>query len=302
VVTLGLLVLAATLLVGIGRASIAHALAARTEQADLQRRWGEVSCRNAVLPYADNILAIHERMRNRPVPVMRVALDLGGQRFTLILSDEQAKANVNSLLERTDKSRAESRIRDAVAGSGLGNSVTLRPEPLPPRQATSQPTAYAGPPQWITGFGQIFNNVLPDRLIAGAGVRPAEQLTCWGNGGINVMRVSDAALRLAATPQMSGVEVGRLIDARNAAFEPRARARLITPGVNGATPAGADAVTALLAGAHVDPKARRAIGFSARSTCFSLWVITQDPRRTWYRLYVIEDSDAKQPRVQAFAW
>jgi hypothetical protein len=304
VVTLGLLVLAATLLVGIGRASMAHALAARTEQAELQRRWGEVSCRNAVLPNASDIIAVQERLRGRPIPVLPVGLELGGRRFTLIVSDEQAKANVNTLLERTDKPGTEGRIRDAVGGSGLGNSILLRPEPLPPPegQATSRPAEYVGPPQWVTGFGQIFNNVPPERLISGSGAKPAEQLTCWGNGAINVMRVSEAALRLAATPPMSGVEVGRLIAARNAAFEPRTRARLTMPGANGAAQPGVDAVTALLTQAHADPKVRRTIGFTAKSTCFSLWVVTQDARRTWYRLYVMDNSDTKQPRVESFAW
>ena len=302
IVTLGLLVLAATLLVGIGRASVAHALAARTEQVELQRRWGVVSCRNAVLANANDILAIQERLRNRPIPVLRETVVLGGQRYTLIVSDEQAKANVNALLERSDKSGAEGRTREAVSGSGLGNSIMLRPEPLPLHegQATSRPSEYAGPPPWVTSFGQVFNNLSPERLIAGSGAKPAEQLTCWGNGAINVMRVSEAALKLAATPAMTNIEAGRLIDARNAAFETRTRPRLMT-GASAPAP-GLDAASTLLTQAHVDPKVRRTVGFTAKSTCFSLWVVTQDARRTWYRLYVIDDYDTKQARVESFAW
>jgi hypothetical protein len=302
IVALGLLVLAATLLVGIARSSMAHALLARTEQAELQRRWGAVSCRNAVLPNANDILTIQERLRNRPIPVLRETLVLGDERFTLIVSDEQAKANVNSLLERSDKAGAEGRVRDAVAGSGLGNLILLRPEPLPLRegQPTSRPSEYAGPPPWVTSFGQVFNNVLPERLIAGSGARPAEQLTCWGNGAINVMRVSETALKLAATPAMTNVEAGRLIDARNAAFASRTRPKLMSS-ANAPAP-GLDAASALLSQAEVDPKVRRTVGFTAKSTCFSLWVVTQDPRRTWYRLYVIDDYDTKQARVESFAW
>jgi len=240
-------------------------------------------------------------MRNRPIPVLRETLVLGGERYTLIVSDEQAKANVNSMLERSDKSGAEGRIRDAVSGSGLGNLIMLRPEPLPLREGpASRPSEYAGPPPWVTSFGQVFNGVGPERLIAGSGVRPAEQLTCWGNGAINVMRVSEGALKLAATPSMTNIEAGRLIEVRNAAFESRTRPKLMTAGN---TPApGLDAASALLAQAKVDPKVRQKVGFTAKSTCFSLWIVTQDTRRTWYRLYVIDDYDTKQARVESFAW
>jgi hypothetical protein len=300
--TLGLLVLAATLLVGIGRASIAHALLARTEQAELQRRWGAVSCRNSVLANTNDILTIQERMRNHPIPVLRETVVLGGDRYTLIVSDEQAKANVNSMLERSDKSGAEGRIRGAVSGSGLGNLIMLRPEPIPLRegQPASRPSEYAGPPPWVTSFGQVFNSVGPERLIAGSGVRPAEQLTCWGNGAINVMRVSEGALKLAATPAMTNIEAGRLIEVRNAAFETRIRPKLMTGG-NAPAP-GLDAASTLLTQAKVDPKVRLKVGFTAKSTCFSLWVVTQDARRTWYRLYVIDDYDTKQARMESFAW
>ena len=102
VMTLGLLMLAATLLVTIGRASTARVLAARIEQRELQRRWAVVSCRNAVLPFAGDILARQEALQNRPVPGYRATITLGDQRYALLVSDEQAKANVNLLLERSD--------------------------------------------------------------------------------------------------------------------------------------------------------------------------------------------------------
>jgi len=306
VVTLGLLVLAATLLIGIGRASVSHALTAHREQAELQRRWGVVSCRNALLPAASDIIAIQERKQSRPIPVLRAGVALGGCRYTLILSDEQAKANVNALLERTDKPGTEARIRDALTGSGMGNSILLRAEPIQiaPTQSTSRPAQVLGPPPWITGFGQVFNDVPPQRLLAGAGAAPVEQLTCWGNGAINIMRISDRSLRLATAPLLSSIETSRLIDARNAAFAPQARARksmLLGVGNNAVT-ANADAVTNLLAEARVDPKVRRTIAFTSISTCFSLWVVTQDAQRTWYRFYVTDDSNPRNPRVDAFAW
>lgn len=312
VMTLGLLVLAATLLVGVGRASVRRALEARLEQAELQRRWGTASCRQAVLPYASEILARAEAERNRPVPVLRASVELSGRRYDLIVADEQAKANVNALLERGDKRGAEARIREAMSGSGLGNALNLRPEPLPPRAgavagATSQPAGNVDPPRWISGFGQVFDDVGPERLLGRDGNAPVERLTCWGSGAVNLMRVSDASLRLAASPLMSNLEIGRLIDARNAGFAPRTKKAPLAAGIRPGAVAGngtanLDAAARLLAEARVDPKVRRVVAVTSTSTCFSLWVVSRDGRRAWYRLYVSDASNPKEPHVDAFAW
>jgi hypothetical protein len=300
VVVLGLLVLAATLLVAIGRASVSHSLAARLEQAELQQRWGAVSCRNAILPAASDIIAIQERLRGKPIPVLRTSVELSGLRYTLIISDEQAKANINALLERVERSGVEGRVRDAVAGSGLGNSILLHPEPLPPRdpRPASRPNEVLGPPQWITGFGQVFADVSPARLLSGTTSIPIEQLTCWGSGAINLMRVSEPALHLACSPQLTSLEAGRLIDARNAAFAPQTKKRLLSADVA----ANSDAATALLAQAHVDPKVRRTVAFTTNSTCFSLWIVTQNGRRASYRLFVSDQSNPQHPHEDSFAW
>src|SRR5437763_1563779 len=113
VVTLGLLVLAASLMVGVSRAAFRRVVEARLAQDELQRRWGVSSCRAAVLPYAEQILITQESQRRRAVPIYRTRVELGSQTFELVLSDEQAKANVNALLGEAGASRAENRIRES---------------------------------------------------------------------------------------------------------------------------------------------------------------------------------------------
>src|SRR5688572_16761712 len=105
IVTLGVLVLAATVMVGVGRAAIAHALAARQAQDDLQRRWAIASCRAIVLPFAEQLLVDQEHKQQRPVPVHRAQIHLGNVALDLTLADEQAKANVNWLLNASDASK-----------------------------------------------------------------------------------------------------------------------------------------------------------------------------------------------------
>src|SRR5688500_14340245 len=128
VMTLGLLVLCATMLVTVSHAALRHASTARAARDELQRRWGAVSCREAVLPNAEVILARAEAARRKPVPVLlTTTIRLGGHEFELVVSDEQAKANVNAVLANADVTRAETRIRNALAGSGLANEVRIRP-------------------------------------------------------------------------------------------------------------------------------------------------------------------------------
>src|SRR5437868_13748710 len=99
VAVLGLLVLSATLLVAVSRAAPRSALAARSAEEALQRRWGAVTCRNAVLPYADQMLTALEQERRRPTAKFETSIRLGNMTFDLVVADEQAKANVNTMLQ-----------------------------------------------------------------------------------------------------------------------------------------------------------------------------------------------------------
>jgi hypothetical protein len=196
VLTLGLLVLAATLMVSIGRASLRHAASAREAAEDLQRRWGVTSCRLAVLPAAEAVLLEQERRVRRPVAVHRATVRLGEQTFELVLADEQAKANVNVLLDEADAARVEQRLRTALAGSGAGHLVRLRPVAAAvigarlPAGATTSPATRPIVPQLVTGYGQVYDDAWPAKLMGPAG----ELVTFWGDGLLNLRRASPAAL------------------------------------------------------------------------------------------------------------
>src|SRR6185295_2157818 len=109
--TLALLVLSSTLLVTLARSSIARTLQARQSIEDLQRRWGQISTQRALLPHAESILANQERLHQRAFATYRASVQLGAQVFDLVLADEQARTNVNALLDLTDKPATESHLR-----------------------------------------------------------------------------------------------------------------------------------------------------------------------------------------------
>jgi hypothetical protein len=303
-VALGLLVLSATLLVSIGRAAVDHALRARRAEAELQRRWSVVSARVAVLAGADETLTRLEQEVHRPLPVYRTTVRLGDETLELILSDEQAKANVNALIGSAGRGDAETRLREAIAGSGLTNAVMLRPGMAPP------PDRSGGLARFVDGFGQMFDRVAPQQLT-GVGERsPANVLTCWGDGAINVVRASRPSLALAAGGQINEVAIGRLMKARDAAYAPPEQARMsLAPrrandeGDGQPVSRSGDAVSSLLSRARIDGAVRGRVAMTGRSTCHSLWVIATSPTgRRQYSLFVLDESVGGERQVRSFAW
>ncbi|HEX4793467.1 MAG TPA: hypothetical protein VH370_06730 [Humisphaera sp.] len=301
VATLGLLVLASTLLVTTGRLAVRHALLARQNQEELQRRWGAISARNAILPYAEQILARAEATDNHPRPLYRATVQLGADSFELIVADEQAKANINTVLEQTDKSAAEARLHDAISGSGLGNAISLHPEPLQsmlPSGSRGQPSGPPPPQQWISGWGQVFDNLALPALIEGP--NPAtSNFTCWGSGATNIIRAGAPALR-AVGGSLTQLDVSRLIDARNAAWD--VRSKLLPTGGQTSVNSSADAVTRLLSAAKISPGIRARVAMTDRSTCHSLWIIVKDRQRRWYQFMVLDESNVLHARTEAFFW
>jgi hypothetical protein len=278
VVALALLVLAATVMVGISRAAIRHASAAREVQADLQRRYGSISIRGAVLPRAESILANAEVRSGQPVPSLRGQIQLGSCRFEIIISDEQAKANLNRVLEGSGVQSVETRLREAMSGTGLGRAVHVRTAPGRP----------------LTGIGQVLDltDVSSSQLLDGNryGAAPLALVTLWGDGRINLRRASNASARLALAPPLSTIEVERLLAGAIAKRAPQ-------PGE------ATDPLTRLLAEVNVQGSVQgQSIGLTLGSTCHSICVISNDGRRPWSELEILDQSDPQNPVSSYFAW
>lgn len=304
VLVLGLLVLSATLLVAVSRAAGRAAVAARAAEDDLRRRWGVASCRKAVLPYVDQALARLEQERRRPAASCAVTVRLGPNAYELILGDEQAKANVNAMLEASDVTRIETRIRQGLTGSGLANRIKLRPTVGPvvlPNTAADEPAApVAGVNALRVGaWGQVFDEVPAVQLfrpMAGSRLAALDLLTCWGTGAINVSRTTDAALALAAGRSLTGVEITRLIEARDKVSAGRAAGA-------GEAKSPVEELKDLIAkAAGESAKNQGNLGLTLGSKCHSLCVITRTGRRDGYDLFVSDRSNDQRPVVWAFSW
>ena len=79
------------------------AIRAAAAQRDLQLRWGQWSCQTTLLPVADQMMQDLDAERDAhaaPSCELRQQVRLGELEFTLLVGDESAKANVNTLAAR----------------------------------------------------------------------------------------------------------------------------------------------------------------------------------------------------------
>jgi hypothetical protein len=279
ILTLGLLALAATLLVGVARASLRHAVAAREAVDGLQRRVGVRSCQSVALPHAGDILIRQEQQRKAPVAVLRTSVALGGQRFDVIVADEQAKANVNALIERSPDGAA-SRLRELLEPTGVASAIRLRQPP-------------------VSSFGGMFDRVSIENLANGRGGRPAalDFVTCWGTGAINARRAPESVLRVASNPPLGPNEVAQLLQLRQDRFRGVRGPSAPVPGAD----SSADRVGKLFSQSS-GPGSGSAGGLTTGSSCFSLWVIVRDGRRSWEHFAVRDESDPQRAQTRTFVW
>ncbi|MDB5290920.1 MAG: hypothetical protein JWL69_2161 [Phycisphaerales bacterium] len=314
VVTLALLVLTASLLVGVSRAAFRHVIESHDAADSLQRRWAVISCRSAVLPYGEQVLAGIEDRQNRPAAAYRATVKLGNQTCDLIISDEQAKANVNALLDRYDDAEVRSLLQRSLAGTGLAGRVRVRsavvpenPAKAPAGSATRPATEPAALPQAISGLGQIFDATPPGDLVAERyGKRAATDLvTCWGSGQLNIRRARAEVLALSAGRGLSDMQISRLIRARDETFQNKnATSRMSITG-SPARPLSipTDPLQRILGSAGLNPSAvSLAVPLTLSSKCHSLWVVSHDARRDSYYLTVLDETDPEHPRNFSFLW
>ncbi|QOV90975.1 hypothetical protein [Humisphaera borealis] len=303
VVTLGVLVLAATLLVGIGRSSMRHAVDARAARDDLQRRWGEVSCRQAILPIAEQLLDAREQRDGKATPVLTTTLRLGGQTFELTIADEQAKADINAMLAEVEVQTVESRVRRALSGYGLADKVRLRPEvgTMVPGAAAAATT-----PPPIGSYGQVFDGISPDRWLrppAGGGPAVADLMTCWGGGRINIRRASEPALRLAASPPLTTLEISRLIELRDKIFHGDGRSVSLMRSAATPPSAGRSPIRRLIDSAGLAQSSARIVsGFADGSTRHSIRILAGTGGRRWLSFAVLDTSDIQSPKWHVQSW
>ncbi len=284
-VALVLVLLAGVALAGIARRSTVAALEARSAAEDLRRRWAVASCRATLLPRVERVLREaegrlvdldegeeppSEDAYGRPVPEKRIICRLAGLEYELVMTDEQAKLNVNRLVESLDPDEAEAAVEALIRGAAGAVPADVRLRPIPDDEdEADEPDAAVGLPP-VGAYGQVFQDVPPERLL---GLRPGEglasNLTCWGRTQVHLARASARAIEGACGEAVDPRAVRALIEARN-------RRPFRSPAM---LMGGLDQVDA-------DERGKLAGHVTGESFCHGLWIIARGTQRDWHTLVV----------------
>ncbi len=280
-VALVLLFIAGVVLAGVARRSAVEAVGARESVEELQRRWVVVSCRAALTGRIETLLDRAERGRvgadrpdtyaNPPAAKRHVRCRLAEVDYELVLTDEQAKLNVNTLLADASRGEAGSILRRMMAERLRGRSVELRLQALPAGTESDNPAAAMSR---VGGYGQIFADASPRQLVgADGGGALAGVVTCWGNGKVNIRRAPDAVIRRACERELGAGVVGALLDARRR--DPYRKLDVLLDELD-----------------RLDEKTQERASrlLTDDSTCHGLWIIAHGSQRSWYTLVVTEES------------
>ncbi len=267
VMTLMLIAIAAVALVSVGRSSMGLAVDAVQARQDLQRRWGSISCRHTTLALAPIIL---DRAGADPDPSpgsIHTQVQLNGWHYSLTLSDEQAKVNINTMLHDHGREVTRTFIRRQCGGQPWSDEITLPTthRPAPTRDIHQEEGSHRD----IISV----NHFLPAYDPGGIDQTdsyPLDTLTCWGDGRINLTRAPDDLVQLVLRPLLSTIEITRLRESLSTSETKSLIDALISTGIS------EDDIPKVLKRLTLD------------SSCYSVWVAVDTQKRSWYELAVFE--------------
>jgi type II secretory pathway pseudopilin PulG len=131
-VMIAILVVGLSLTVTAQRSLLSHRTAVETQRS-LQTRWGMASCQKTMMPAAGGLMDASERTARRqrgkqeaPPSTIQGHVILGGQSFDLLIGDEDAKANVNTIFDVGGRPACEQTISRLV-GPLESRSIRLLP-------------------------------------------------------------------------------------------------------------------------------------------------------------------------------
>ena len=135
-------------------------------------------------------------------------MTLNGVTFDLLLADEDAKLNLNSVYHHVGKQQAQASIA-TIIGPGGARTVRLVPAVKPmllsreqPRTRTETDDESTEPviPDAFRSWGEVFDLGALETQFGSDAALPnlTTDITCWGNGQLNIRRASDQAILAVA--------------------------------------------------------------------------------------------------------
>lgn len=238
----------------------------------LQSRWGRISCSRALLRSAPAAFEAIEkqnlaskRLTKTTFPIaLSETLLLGGQRFTVVLADENAKLNLNALRQHGRPGTITQALRKVMGPNSIRTLRNLD------RDTNSQT---------LHSWGEVFDlNLLralqgSDRVLA----EMTHDLTLWGSGKLNIRRASPISLEVTCKGAVTDGLARRIVERHDE-----------SPTLN---------VDLLLRQTVLNETDRERLELllGDGSTTFSIWIESDDGRQRTQHLSVLYvDADGKQ--------
>jgi hypothetical protein len=215
------------------------------------------------------LLEEEETEIGEPVAQVRTEITLNKQVFTVIVNDEQAKVNINALLQHQGRDAARTFAQRQLPGTMNSGEVYL--PMLYEVSASDQPERYSDTSQHhgIVSINHLLPGFAPDLVDFTQG-DPFKALTCWGDGRINFNRAPIDRVREITQPLMGTIQAQRLRDLLASSGNITLDTALDDIGISD------DAVPELLQ------------RLTLESRCYSAWISVDNDRRRWQELSVLE--------------
>ncbi|MFW5683055.1 MAG: hypothetical protein ACOC1G_08635 [Phycisphaeraceae bacterium] len=234
-----LVMVAGVALAGLANRSLNRGVQAASDVEAVQRRWAVTSARATLLDRTDVLIreAEHRDPETRSQrengasqgdqadapsvvyhqPMRRIELrtELAGHRYHVVITDEQAKANVNTMVAQHDRGGAQMRLDDLLrqrVGPAFSQDIGVRLRTHRHDRSGESENPYTD----LVSYDQIFARQAPDRLLLPDDPRRGltDAVTCWGNGRLHFRRTPDDILDAVCNGPLPRSTVRALLDAR----------------------------------------------------------------------------------------
>ncbi len=282
-----ILAIAGTVLASLTRDNCNRALDAARKVRDLKRDWALRSAEQLLTDSAQRLLDSQQRRMEKPVARLSGSIRLGGMDIRFLLSDEQAKANVNHLHYRQGAGDLALSIRRLQSASPKVLKVLLRP-------SRADPSLITPVPQIFSSYEQLYAIQRPEQLadptegleIAGKSV------TCWGSGRLQFKRAGRVVLRTQLAGLLNETQIASLLDYIHENPDCSEKEALDAIELDSSAQQNSQIIRSVLEDMLTET-----------SGCYGLWLQCQDEGRKWLRFIVSQSADDRiDRRTWRFTW
>ncbi len=311
--TILLLAMAAVIIAGLCRSSVTSALNAQKSNHDLQSKWGTLSLKKALIQNApaffkqnhanylkqqvDRIASFviddQEVITLKDLQQQTLNISLGRLTFQIMIEDEHNKFNVNQLLNADPTHRY---ARDAINGllEDTQQDSPVKLTPLSKKQAKDLKISQINTLSQVFQTDQAKNycpqpnsqSLDPHRANNQNNLGLSQHLTCFGSSKLNYYTAADAVITAQA---------------KHSKYDPLAVQELLTLRQELPHVSFDEQIKKISNSSVSDAKPLKSL-FNPKSTCLSMWIITQQKQKKTYDLTIINTTNSGNITTQIFKW